>query len=120
MRWWNVLSTAGEGFVDFALLPEDIERDAAAARDRGLDLEGPMAGGRLRPDGARLDWQNVRPKTNDLPFWCSDVTPRPAGSGRRDARPSQRRHRRCVIASRRRAMSPKAPRATRRWPGLTP
>jgi hypothetical protein len=76
VRWWQVLSKAGEGFVDFALLPEDTERDVAAARERGLDLDGPIAGGRLRPDGARLDWQIVRPKTTDLPFWCGDVTPR--------------------------------------------
>jgi catechol 2,3-dioxygenase-like lactoylglutathione lyase family enzyme len=76
VRWWQVLSEAGEGFVDFALLPEDTERDVVAARSRGLDLDGPIAGGRLRPDGARLDWQTVRPKTTDLPFWCGDITPR--------------------------------------------
>lgn len=76
VRWWQVLSKAGEGFVDFALLPEDTERDVAAARGRGLDLDGPIAGGRLRLDGTRLDWQTVRPKTTDLPFWCGDVTPR--------------------------------------------
>ena len=75
-RWWQVLSKAGEGFVDFALLPENTERDVASARGRGLDLDGPIAGGRLRPDGARLDWQIVRPRTTDLPFWCGDVTPR--------------------------------------------
>jgi hypothetical protein len=76
VRWWQVLSKAGEGFVDFALLPQNAERDAAAARGRGLDLVGPIAGGRLRLDGERLDWQIVRPKTTDLPFWCGDVTPR--------------------------------------------
>jgi catechol 2,3-dioxygenase-like lactoylglutathione lyase family enzyme len=76
VRWWQVLSKAGEGFVDFALLPENTIRDVEAARGRGLDLIGPIAGGRLRPDGARLDWQIVRPKSTDLPFWCGDVTPR--------------------------------------------
>lgn len=76
VRWWRVLSKAGEGLVDFALLPENAERDVAAARGRGLDLDAPIAGGRLRPDGARLDWQIVRPKTTDLPFWCGDVTAR--------------------------------------------
>jgi catechol 2,3-dioxygenase-like lactoylglutathione lyase family enzyme len=76
VRWWQVLSKAGEGFVDFALLPENTERDIVAARGRGLSLDGPIAGGRLRPDGARLDWQTVRPATTDLPFWCGDVTPR--------------------------------------------
>lgn len=76
VRWWQVLSKAGEGFVDFALLPENTIRDVEAARERGLALDGPIAGGRLRPDGARLDWQIVRPKSTDLPFWCGDVTPR--------------------------------------------
>jgi catechol 2,3-dioxygenase-like lactoylglutathione lyase family enzyme len=88
-RWWNVLTTAGEGIVDFALLPEDTAKDIAAARSRGLSLEGPTPGGRLRPDGARLDWQIVRPATSDLPFWCGDVTPRelrvPEGAIRRHA-----------------------------------
>ncbi len=31
-RWWRVLTTAGEGIVDFAVLPENTERDVAAAR----------------------------------------------------------------------------------------
>jgi catechol 2,3-dioxygenase-like lactoylglutathione lyase family enzyme len=75
-RWWRVLTTAGEGIVDFAVLPENTERDLQAARARGLDVEGPTPGGRLRPDGVRLDWQIVRPATTDLPFWCGDVTPR--------------------------------------------
>jgi catechol 2,3-dioxygenase-like lactoylglutathione lyase family enzyme len=75
-RWWQVLTTAGEGIVDFAVLPENTERDLQAARARGLDVEGPTPGGRLRPDGVRLDWQIVRPATTDLPFWCGDVTPR--------------------------------------------
>jgi catechol 2,3-dioxygenase-like lactoylglutathione lyase family enzyme len=75
-RWWQVLTTAGEGIVDFAVLPESTERDVRDARARGLDVEGPMPGGRLRLDGVRLDWQIVRPATTDLPFWCGDVTPR--------------------------------------------
>ncbi|WP_342359420.1 VOC family protein [Terrarubrum flagellatum] len=75
-RWHEVLKKAGEGFVDYALLPQDTERDAAAARSRGLSIEGPIPGGRLRLDGKRLDWQIVRPHTTDLPFWCGDVTPR--------------------------------------------
>ena len=76
VRWWQVLTKAGEGLVDFALLPENTTRDLVAARERGLDLVGPIDGGRVRLDGARLDWQTVRPKTADLPFWCGDVTPR--------------------------------------------
>ena len=75
-RWWRVLTTAGEGIVDFALLPDNTAKDLEAARGRGLNLEGPTPGGRLRLDGARLDWQIVRPVTTDLPFWCGDITPR--------------------------------------------
>lgn len=75
-RWWRVLTTAGEGIVDFAILPENTGKDLQAARLRGLQLEGPTPGGRLRLDGVRLDWQIVRPATTDLPFWCADVTPR--------------------------------------------
>jgi catechol 2,3-dioxygenase-like lactoylglutathione lyase family enzyme len=88
-RWWQVLTSAGEGVVDFAVLPENTQRDFRDAQARGLDVEGPMPGGRLRPDGARLDWQIVRPATTDLPFWCGDVTPRelrvPEGAIRRHA-----------------------------------
>lgn len=87
VRWWKLLASAGEGFVDFALLPEDTARDAAAARERGLAIDGPTDGGRLRTDGVRLDWQIVRPRTTDVPFWCGDVTPRnlrvPEGDMRR-------------------------------------
>ncbi|MET0747623.1 MAG: VOC family protein [Rhizobium sp.] len=87
--WWTLLTKAGEGLVDFALVPDDTQTDIAATRARGLSLTGPTAGGRLRPDGVRLDWQIVRPETRDLPFWCGDVTPRdlrvPPGEHRQHA-----------------------------------
>lgn len=76
-RWWRVLHDAGEGFVDYALLPGDIAADVASAQARGLDIEGPRDGGRLRPDGVRLDWRTARAASSDLPFLCGDVTPRP-------------------------------------------
>jgi catechol 2,3-dioxygenase-like lactoylglutathione lyase family enzyme len=74
-RWWRHTS-AGEGLVDFALLPGAIAEDIAAARERGIAYGGPSAGGRLRPDGARLEWQIGEPPTPDMPFLCADVTPR--------------------------------------------
>lgn len=81
-RWWRHVAL-GEGLIDFALLPSDIARDVAAARARGLEIEGPTPGGRLRPDGERIDWQIGRAATPDLPFLCADITPRerrvPAG-----------------------------------------
>ena len=75
-RWSEVYHSAGEGFVDHALLPTDIEADVAAAQSRGLDMADPTPGGRLRPDGERLDWKTARSPGSDVPFLCGDVTPR--------------------------------------------
>ncbi|RVU19811.1 VOC family protein [Methylobacterium oryzihabitans] len=75
-RWSDVYHRAGEGFLDHALLPDDIDAVAAAAQARGLDIADPVSGGRLRPDGARLDWKIARSPGSDVPFLCGDVTPR--------------------------------------------
>jgi len=75
-RWWQILQRRGEGIVDFALLPADTGDTVAQAAQRGLVLEGPLDGGRVRPDGERLRWQTARPATHDLPFLCGDITPR--------------------------------------------
>lgn len=76
-RWWRVLAAHDDGLVDFALLPRDIVATVDAARARGLTgLTGPHPGGRVRPDGAQLQWQTARQATHDLPFLCADVTPR--------------------------------------------
>ena len=78
--------TAGEGLVDYALLPRAMADAMAAANRRGLALEGPVPGGRLRPDGQQVAWQLGIPDTFDLPFLCADVTPRslrvPEGAAR--------------------------------------
>src|SRR5262245_14297424 len=87
-RWWGH-SAAGEGLVDYALLPGAAEADIAAARARGAAYEGPADGGRLRPDGQQVVWQLGMPPTPDLPFLCGDVTPRalrvPQGAARQHA-----------------------------------
>jgi len=75
-RWWDEQRRVGEGFVDFALLPESVARTVEATYARGLYYDGPIPGGRIRPDGTRLEWQNGRPATRDLPFLCGDLTPR--------------------------------------------
>jgi hypothetical protein len=88
-RWYNVLMKHGEGPMDFALLPESVPRAIDEARARGLALKGPIDGGRVRPDGRKLEWQTARQSTFDLPFLCGDVTPRelrvPNGDARRHA-----------------------------------
>jgi hypothetical protein len=84
-RWWRHVA-GGAGLIDFALLPDPIEADVAAARERGLRFGQPRPGGRLRPDGERVAWQIALPETPDLPFLCGDVTPRslrvPGGAAR--------------------------------------
>ena len=88
-RWYNVLAKHGEGLMDFALIPDDVPRAIVAARSRGLALNGPVEGARVRPDGRELKWRTGRQTTFDLPFLCGDVTPRewrvPAGEARHHA-----------------------------------
>ena len=84
---WNVVHRAhGDGFMDFALIPGDLPRATAEAKARGLPLDGPIDGGRVRPDGVELKWQTARQATFDLPFFCADVTPRSLRVPERDAR----------------------------------
>jgi len=75
-RWYREHQRHGDGFMDFALWPEDTAAVVAAAGARGLALAGPLDGGRLRPDGVEIRWRTGRPSTFDLPFLCGDVTPR--------------------------------------------
>lgn len=86
MRSWEAV---GEGLVDFALVPAAIEEVIAEARRRELTLEGPLPGGRVRPDGRQVSWQFGIPDAFDLPFLCADVTPRalrvPEGTARAHA-----------------------------------
>jgi catechol 2,3-dioxygenase-like lactoylglutathione lyase family enzyme len=74
-RWWHHVAT-GPGIIDFALLPSDPAADIMDVRGRGIELSGPVAGGRVRPDGVRLEWVMGIPTDPVLPFLCGDVTPR--------------------------------------------
>lgn len=74
-HWW-LHTTAGNGLIDFALQPDSLADDIAAMAERGLCYKGPIGGGRLRPDGQRIEWELGMPPTPDLPFLCADVTPR--------------------------------------------
>jgi hypothetical protein len=89
LRWGE----AEEGLVDFALLPAEIELDVARAQARGLALEGPLPGGRRRPDGQQVAWQFAFPDRTDLPFLCADVSDRalrvPAGAFRKHSNGAQ-------------------------------
>ena len=77
-RWWPRLAR-GEGLVDFAIGAEQLAATADALRTRGLHVEGPMDGGRTRPDGQQLAWRTLVPSDpakTELPFLIEDVTAR--------------------------------------------
>jgi len=42
--------------MTFAIRSDDLETLSAAARREGISLQGPVAMGRDRPDGVRVDW----------------------------------------------------------------
>ena len=65
-----------EALVDFVLLPAAIEQDIEAMRERGLSIDGPFSGGRIRPGGQDVAWQLGFPHASELPFLCADVTSR--------------------------------------------
>lgn len=67
---------SAEGIIAYALLPDDIAADINRARRAGLQMQGPLRGGRLRPDGLEISWQTGRTAEPALPFLCADVTPR--------------------------------------------
>ncbi|CAN7199346.1 VOC family protein [Bosea sp. LjRoot237] len=74
--WWRVLQADGPGPIDLALLPEDLDAALSRAGAARLGYGPPQDGGRKRPDGETLVWRTARPEATDLPFFCSDVTPR--------------------------------------------
>lgn len=77
-RWWARLATS-EGLIDYALRTNDLAQEVVELRERGLDTEDPVDGGRFRPDGIRLDWQTLHfrgASSNALPFYCFDLTER--------------------------------------------
>ncbi|MCC6349563.1 MAG: VOC family protein [Candidatus Eisenbacteria bacterium] len=70
-------SLAGpDGVSDWALRVERLDRLAAESRRRGDVMTGPVALGRERPDGARLDMRLLFPAERWMPFLIEDRSPR--------------------------------------------
>ncbi len=77
-EWWRRLNL-GEGFVDYALRTADLHAEVARLRAEGLEAPDPAPGGRLRPDGQRVEWETLRfdPAAHpSLPFWCHSTNDR--------------------------------------------
>lgn len=65
-----------EGGVGLALSTHQLQPAVAAMQARGIAMDAPRPGGRMRPDGVRLDWLLAVPGRSLLPFFIQDVTPR--------------------------------------------
>lgn len=76
-KWWAKFAL-GEGTVDFAVLSDDLIAEAERLRAAGIAVDGPIDGGRKRPDGQRIAWKSLTIASDDgpLPFVIEDVTPR--------------------------------------------
>lgn len=75
---WASRLLKGEGLIDYALRANDLSKEVADLRSRGLNASEPHDGGRTRPDGQRIAWQTIRfpDASSALPFYCVDRTER--------------------------------------------
>ncbi|MGC4107683.1 MAG: VOC family protein [Thermomicrobiales bacterium] len=73
--WYGRVATGG-GFVDYAILSDDVNADVARVRAQGVAIEDTWAMGRDRLDGKRVDWVLAMPRHDGLPFVIQDLTPR--------------------------------------------
>ncbi len=93
---WDARRAQGEGLIDFALLSEDLTAEPVVTQAGAVSPRGPIEMGRLRPDGARVDWRIIALSATQsaLPFVIEDVTPRrlrvPDGAAMRHRLPATR------------------------------
>lgn len=76
---WYAGLQHGEGLIDFALRSNDLREEVAHLREQGLDAPDPAPGGRTRPDGQRVEWENLRFDEAiypSLPFYCHSTNDR--------------------------------------------
>jgi len=86
-----------DGVADWVLRGEALERRAAALRTLGIKAAGPLAMGRERADGVKLEWRLLLPEARLHPFWIAGPyaarAARPRRRARDDARERRERHR---------------------------
>jgi hypothetical protein len=76
--WHKFLESDGEPCA-WAVRPADIEAEVKRLRKSGVAVTAPLKGGRRRPDGVQLEWDNsqVGPTNGGFfPFMIHDLTPR--------------------------------------------
>lgn len=77
---WSKLMLANAGPCAWAVASADIQKDVDALKAAGFPVDGPIRGGRKKPDGKALEWQTAAVGTAQagamLPFIIQDRTPR--------------------------------------------
>jgi hypothetical protein len=80
MSGWAKLMQADAGAGAWAVQSSDVHREAARLRALGVDVRGPEAGSRKRPDGTVVEWETAIPGPGPagsvLAFVIQDRTPR--------------------------------------------
>jgi hypothetical protein len=79
--FWPDALRARAGPAAWCVRVDDVVREAKRAIDAGLAIEGPLHGGRDRPDGRRMEWDQTFERVDSadrwlLPFPIVDRTPR--------------------------------------------
>ena len=77
---WADLMEGDAGAGAWAVRSNDIRAEASRLRAAGIEVRGPEAGGRIRPDGMALAWETALvgegPAGSVLPFVIQDKTAR--------------------------------------------
>ena len=77
---WGKLMAADAGACAWAIGTSDIQGETARLKNLGIEVKGPNAGSRKRPDGTVLEWQTAMVGHGvagaTLPFMIQDKTPR--------------------------------------------
>lgn len=75
-KWYERLNNTGEGIVDFAVCPEDIDAVINRTGGAAVDYHAPVPGSRVQAGGEEIRWQLGWAVHDALPFLCADITPR--------------------------------------------
>jgi len=80
MSGWAQFMEADAGCGAWAVRSSDIHAEVAQLRRAGIEVRGPEAGSRERPDGTKLEWETALvgsgPAGSVLPFFIQDKTAR--------------------------------------------
>lgn len=79
-HYWSKQLQGNAGPTAWAVRGDNVSAEAERLRAAGVLVSEPVHGGRTRPDGVRVDWENVtvgpEPNGTFFPFIIHDVTPR--------------------------------------------